>query len=116
MSSCGHGYTEKGMVSISEILEACMVVCFGISWPLSIVKSYRARSTKGKSLLFLLFILVGYVCGIVSKLVSHNISYVFVFYIINFIMVSLDVILYFRNKGLQSVADASGLADAQTKA
>jgi len=80
-----------------------MVICFGLSWPLSIMKSYRSRTTKGKSLFFLLFILIGYGCGIVSKLVGGNITYVFFFYVLNFVMVAIDVTLYFRNRHLQSV-------------
>ena len=66
---------------MSEFLEACMVVSFGISWPMNIIKSVRTRSAKGKSLPFLLFIFAGYICGIASKLISGNITYVFVFYV-----------------------------------
>ena len=47
---------------MKEILEAAMVLCFGISWPVAIVKSWKSRTTKGKSLVFMLFIWVGYVC------------------------------------------------------
>lgn len=89
---------------MAEILEAAMVISFGISWPTSIVKSYRARTAKGKSLLFLCFILFGYVCGIAAKLIAGKLTYVFVFYIINFIMVATDIALYFRNKKLDARA------------
>lgn len=85
---------------MSQFFEALMVICFGISWPMNIIKSLKTRTAKGKSLLFLLFILVGYVFGIAAKLISGNITYVFFFYVLNFIMVSTDVILYFRNKRL----------------
>lgn len=90
-----------------ELLEACMVISFGISWPLSIVKSWRGRTAKGKSILFLCFILFGYGCGIASKLVSGNITYVFVFYVLNFVMVSIDLALYFRNRMLDARASAN---------
>ena len=86
---------------MAEILEAMMVVSFGLSWPLSIMKSYRARSTKGKSLPFMLLIEFGYVCGIVSKLAGNNITYVFVFYVLNLLMVGTDILLYFRNRRLE---------------
>lgn len=89
---------------MAEILEALMVVGFGISWPVSIIKSYKARTAKGKSLLFLCFILFGYVCGILSKLVSGKITYVFVFYVLNLLMVSFDLVLYFRNRALDAQA------------
>ena len=79
------------------VFEAIMVICFGLSWPLSVYKSWKSRTTKGKSLLFELFILLGYLCGITGKIVTDNITYVFIFYVINTIMVSVDVGLYIRN-------------------
>lgn len=87
---------------MSQFLEACMVVLFGISWPLNIMKSLRTRSAKGKSLPFLLFIFAGYICGISSKLISGNITYVFVFYVLNLLMVGTDILLYFRNRRLDA--------------
>lgn len=89
-----------------EILEAAMVILFGVSWPTSIIKSYRARTAKGKSLLFLCFIFFGYVCGIAAKLISGNITYVFAFYVLNLVMVGADVALYFRNRALDRKRDA----------
>ena len=67
---------------MAELVEALMVISFGISWPTSILKSYTSRTAKGKSLVFLLFIFIGYGFGIASKLISDRISYVFIFYII----------------------------------
>jgi len=90
---------------MAQILEAIMVISFGLSWPLSIMKSYKARSTKGKSLFFMLFIEFGYVCGIASKLVSHNITYVFIFYVLNLLMVGTDIALYFRNRGIEKAQE-----------
>ena len=51
---------------MSELLEICMVVCFGLSWPMSVLKSYRARTAKGKSLFFLVMICIGYVYAIAA--------------------------------------------------
>jgi hypothetical protein len=85
---------------MAEFFEAIMVVCFGLSWPANIIKSWRARTARGKSLLFLILIGIGYVAGIASKLISGNITYVFVFYVINFVMVSTDIALYVRNRRL----------------
>jgi formate hydrogenlyase subunit 3/multisubunit Na+/H+ antiporter MnhD subunit len=82
---------------MGEIFEAIMVICFGLSWPLSVYKSWKAKTVKGKSLLFECFILLGYVCGIVGKILTGKITYVFVFYILNLIMVSTDLCLYYRN-------------------
>jgi len=90
---------------MSEFLEALMVIAFGISWPMNIVKSVRARTAKGKSFLFLIFIWAGYVAGIASKLISGNITYVFFFYVLNLLMVSADILLYFRNRRLDKAAE-----------
>jgi len=97
------------MEAIIDIFESVMVICFGISWPLSIMKSWKARTAKGKSLLFLCFIETGYLSGIAAKLIGHftdvkPLTYVVVFYILNFIMVGTDIILYFRNRALDREA------------
>jgi len=96
---------------MSEFLEIVMIVSFGASWPMNVLKSYKARTTKGKSLAFLYLILFGYVAGIASKFVNEaymaNISqkwYVLFFYVLNFIMVGTDLILYYRNKALDKKA------------
>lgn len=94
-------------MNIPEILETLMIISFGISWPLNILKSYRSRTTKGKSLPFTLFILFGYICGIISKIMTQNFNLAFWFYIPNIIMVSIDVCLYFRNLKLDRMAEAA---------
>lgn len=83
---------------ITEIFEIIMIVCFGLSWPMNVIKSYRARTTKGKSLPFLLLIITGYVFGIIGKLLGGNFKwYVLFFYVLNLLMVSTDLALYVRN-------------------
>lgn len=82
---------------MGEIFEAIMVICFGLSWPASVWKSWKSGTAKGKSLVFELFIFIGYICGITGKIITGNITYVLAFYILNIIMVSLDLCLYFRN-------------------
>ena len=94
------------MGNLAEILEVIMIVSFGASWPMNVMKSYKARTAKGKSLAFLLLILFGYVAGIASKLVSGTITYVFAFYVLNLVMVSVDLCLYFRNVKLDKERDA----------
>ncbi len=91
-----------------QFFEAAMIICFGISWPLSVMKSWKSRTTKGKSLLFEVFILFGYICGIAGKLITHNISYVLIFYILNIVMVAADLCLYFRNSRLDKLAASAG--------
>ncbi len=93
---------------MTDILELIMVICFGLSWPISIYKSYKAQSTKGKSVYFLYFILLGYGCGIVAKIVGENITYVIYFYILNFLMVATDIALFHRNRRLDQKRIADG--------
>ena len=102
---------HKGDRKMSEILEIIMILSFGASWPLNLLKSWRARTTKGKSLPFLLLIFFGYIAGITSKLVNENYManfaekwYVLFFYVLNFIMVFVDLCLYFRNLRLDKKA------------
>lgn len=83
-----------------EIFEAVMVICFGLSWPMSVYKSWTSRTARGKSLFFEVFIWLGYVSGIIGKLISGNITYVFAFYILNIVMVTADILLYIRNMRL----------------
>ena len=90
---------------MSELLEICMIVSFGFSWPMNVIKSYKARTTKGKSLAFLLLIFFGYICGITSKLLAPSFKwYVLFFYVLNFIMVGADLVVYYRNYQLDKKA------------
>ena len=89
---------------MSQLFEAFMVISFGVSWPVSIVKSVKAKTSKGKSIIFLIFIDLGYIFGITSKFVSGTITYVLVFYIINTIMVTIDIILYIKNRRIDQKA------------
>lgn len=94
-------------MNIAEIFEILMIVCFGLSWPMNVIKSYRARTAKGKSLPFLLLICIGYVFGIAGKLVSSSYKwYVLFFYVLNLFMVSLDVVMYARNCRLDRMEES----------
>ena len=102
---------------IVDLLEALTIFCFGLSWPISIRKSWISRTAKGKSLFFEVFLLIGYACGIMKKIieavgfsgVTPKTGFIFVlsffFYMLNFIEISIDVALYFRNKKLDEAAD-----------
>ena len=83
-----------------SIFEIGMLVCFGAAWPASIVKSYRSRSTEGKSILFLFILFVGYIFGILNK-VFYRYDYVIFLYILNSAMVFTDIMLYFRNRHIE---------------
>lgn len=87
---------------MSEILEAVMVICFGLSWPLSVYKSYTSRTAKGKSPFFLVFIFIGYLFGIARKILDVQYTYVLFLYMLNAVMVFTDLMLYLRNKKLDA--------------
>mgnify|MGYP001580382687 FL=1 len=76
-----------------------MLACFGAAWPVSIYKSYTSRTTAGKSVIFLIIVLIGYVAGILHK-IFFNLDFVIWLYVINAVMVSIDILLYMRNKML----------------
>jgi len=91
------------MTEIAEILEAVMVISFGISWPISIFKTLKSRTSAGKSPLFIGLIIFGYIAGIISKILNipnKPLNYVFIFYCINLVTTSFDLCLnlYFTNK------------------
>ena len=101
-----------------SVFEITMLVCFGAAWPVSIYKSLRTRAVAGKSLFFLLIVFVGYVAGILHKIVFRYDLVIFL-YALNALMVGIDIVLYLRNRlyhvrkslaeaGLMDGARASG--------
>ena len=82
------------------IFEFLMLFCFCFSWPFSIVKSCRSRSTKGKSLLFMLLIIAGYAFGIIHK-VLNSFNWVTWAYVAGLALVSIDLALYWRNRCIE---------------
>ena len=100
------------METLAVVLEIMMIICFGASWPFNVMKSYKARTAKGKSLLFLVFIISGYVAIIASKIILFTLKtptwinwIAFAFYIINILMVITDLCIYFRNRKLDAESD-----------
>lgn len=98
---------------MSQLLETLMIICFGLSWPISVYKSFKARTAHGKSLVFLLAIWIGYICGISGKLIAGNLNYVLVIYLINLVVVSTDLVLYFRNRALDQQRAKQAMAEAK---
>lgn len=80
-----------------SVFEIIMLACFGAAWPASIYKSYVSRSNSGKSIIFLIVILVGYIAGIIHK-ITRSFDMVICLYFMNALMVSTDIALYIRNK------------------
>ena len=93
-----------------SIFEIVMLVCFGAAWPFSIYRSLRSRSVAGKSVVFLIVVFVGYVAGVLHKLL-HSHDRVIYLYMLNGCMVLTDIVLYFRNRLYHlrgSLKDAQG--------
>ena len=89
---------------LKSLLEITMLVCFGAAWPISIYKSWTSHSSKGKSLLFLAVIVVGYAAGIGKCLLGGAHWSVLTLYIVNVLMVCTDISLYFRNTAYEHAA------------
>ncbi len=85
-----------------QFFEFIMLACFGLSWPISVYKSLTSHSTKGKSAVFIVAIIIGYLSGIIGKLLSHQVNYILILYMINLTMVSIDLALYFVNRKLET--------------
>ena len=109
------------LAQITDLFEALTIFCFGLSWPISIHKSWVSRTAKGKSLFFEVFLLIGYAFGIARKIIQFSTwnyavhpdgpDFIFllsaVFYIINFFAISIDIFLFFRNSALDRARDAA---------
>ena len=74
-----------------ELLESIMLICFGISWPVNVYRSYRARTARGMSPTFILLIITGYIAGIAAKILSGNTG-----------MVLVNLAVYFRNRRMDA--------------
>lgn len=85
---------------MGSIFETVMLICFGLSWPLNVIKAYKARTAKGTSLPFLLLIITGYIGGITAKLITNQINYVLVVYLVNLVIVLVNLGVYVRNVAL----------------
>jgi hypothetical protein len=84
-----------------SVFEIIMLTCFGAAWPFSIYKSFKSRRNNGKSVVFLTILVLGYISGIIHKLVFSYDPVIYL-YILNSLMVSADIALYFRNRAIES--------------
>jgi len=95
-----------------NIFESIMLICFGFAWPISIYKSAVSKKTAGKSLLFLVVLQIGYVAGVLFKLTEYwsnlktnpneTISINLYLYILNFVMITIDELLFLRNRKIEA--------------
>ena len=89
--------TARRLNFMGAIFETVMLVCFGLSWPINVVKAYKTKTTKGTSLPFIFLIIAGYVAGIVAKIITGQMNYVLIVYAINLLIVMMNVVVYARN-------------------
>lgn len=85
---------------MGAVFETIMLVCFGFSWPMNLIKAFNAKTAKGTSLPFILLIITGYIAGITAKIVTDQMNYVLVAYILNLAIVLMNLAVYFRNLSL----------------
>jgi hypothetical protein len=93
---------------MGSYFEAGMLICFGVSWPLAVIKTYRTKTVEGLSAIFLWFIFFGYVCGIVAKMFG-TLDWVTWLYAMNLVLVVAELGLYYRYRGrpVESVEGAA---------
>lgn len=77
-----------------------MLVCFGLGWPIDVIKTLRVKRVEGKSIGFMSMIFTGYLAGLGSKFVrsadSGYLEAVTALYAFNAVMVAIDILLYVR--------------------
>ena len=93
-------------MNLAHLFEAAMLVCFGFSWPLNVIKAYKAGTAKGTSLPFIILIITGYLAGISAKIINGQFNYVLVVYFLNLAIVMSNVFVYIRNKALDRKVEA----------
>jgi hypothetical protein len=85
-------------ITVAQTLEAGMLLCFGVAWPVDIYKTLRTRLVTGKSVGFMLIVLLGYVAGMAAKFyragTGEPLETVTWLYPINAILVAVDILIY----------------------
>lgn len=103
MSGVGYGKLPfAGRKLMASILEATMLLCFGLSWPINALNAWRARTAKATSPAFLALITFGYVAGIAAKFVGHNVNWVLGVYLFNLVALVINDLIYVRNRRLDA--------------
>ena len=87
---------------LAQILEAAMLICFGLSWPINAYKNFKAGTAAGTSWQFILLITVGYLAGIAAKFAADMINWVLIVYFINLVCLGVNWAVYFRNRRLDA--------------
>lgn len=91
---------QSFQIKSMSIFEAGMLICFGASWPFAVLKTYKSKAVKGKSLLFLTLIIIGYILGMINKILN-SVDIVFWLYVVNLLLVSTDLCLCLLYRNLE---------------
>jgi hypothetical protein len=89
---------------ITEVFEVAMLVSFAAAWPFNIIRSWKARTAKGSSLAFMVILEAGYIFGILNKFANDDADYVLFFYVFNFMLVLVNILIVLRNRRLDQEA------------
>ncbi|MCF0137196.1 MAG: hypothetical protein HUJ66_02400 [Oscillospiraceae bacterium] len=84
---------------MADLFETLMLISFGLSWPVNLVKNIRLRSAKGMNLSFFILITLGYLCGIAAKIIKGEVNFVLFAYVLNTLLVACNIVVYFINRG-----------------
>lgn len=104
---------RKEMVfRMAALLEAIMLICFGLSWPINAYKSYRSGTAQGSSWQFLALITFGYLVGIAAKFVGGSINWVLIVYVLNLACLAVNWVVYFRNCKLDAATELISVSEA----
>lgn len=87
--------------ALGQALEAGMLLCFGVSWPVDVMKTLRTRRTEGKSLAFMSLVLTGYVLGLSGKMAKATgpgalLEWVAALYVFNAVIIIVDIVITMR--------------------
>ena len=91
---------------MESVLEALMLLSFGLSWPINAYNAWQARTARGTSPVFLALITFGYVAGIAAKFVGHNVNWVLGVYLFNLAALIVNDLIYLRNLKLDAQSAA----------
>ena len=94
-------FALRGNLSVFEI---GMLVCFAASWPAAILKTFRSKNPGGKSIMFAVLVIIGYLCGATHK-VLYKPDLVFWLYLFNTILVGTDLVLELIYRRRQRLAE-----------
>lgn len=89
-----------------EICETIMLICFGLSWPISLIKNIKSKTAKTMNVQFTLLIIVGYLAGIAAKFIGGQFNFVLAMYLLNLVIVFCNLIVYFINKRYDRMREA----------